>query len=132
MIGCAGIQIDKPDNARPGPIAISRYEMYNGKPYGLLWVTPESHWIIGSASRTGPQQCQPWDGRRKGDAVVTFEFNPAGGGRFRDHDRQQPHRPMAVVLDDKIINIATIQSRNNDRGQIDGGQKASVPANSNT
>jgi SecD/SecF fusion protein len=108
--------IDKPDSVH------AHYQlMYNGKPYGLLWVTPDTSldhrlgqpdWALNGASRgTG----------EKGDAVVTFEFNPAGGAAFGTMTGNNLHRPMAVVLDDKIINIATIQSRINDRGQIDGG-----------
>jgi len=109
--------IDKPDSVH------ARYEQtYNGKPYALLWVTADKSldhrvgqpdWALNSAGRgTG----------EKGDAVVTFEFNPAGGASFGTMTGNNLRRPMAVVLDDKIINVATIQSRINDRGQIDGGQ----------
>jgi SecD/SecF fusion protein len=108
--------IDKPES-----VHAQLEQMYNGKPYGLLWVTPDKSldhrvgqpdWALNGASRgTG----------EKGDAVVTFEFNPAGGAAFGTMTGNNLRRPMAVVLDDKIINIATIQSRINDRGQIDGG-----------
>ncbi len=108
-------QVDKPE-ATHTPTTL-----YNGKPYALLWVTPEKSldhrvgqpaWALTDASRGAGE---------KGDAVVAFSFDPAGGNAFGNMTGNNLRKPMAVVLDDKIINVATIQSRISDRGQIDGG-----------
>jgi SecD/SecF fusion protein len=116
--------VDKPDLIRtPNPIYDGKpYVMYDGKPYNLLWVTPEKSldhrigqtpWALTGASQTPDAQTN--------QAVVSFRFDVAGGAAFGQMTGNNINRPMAVVLDDKIVNVATIRSRIDGSGQIDGG-----------
>jgi SecD/SecF fusion protein len=113
--------VDKPENIH------QHSETYNGKQYILCWITPEKtmdhregqpRWSLDSAYPAPTQN---------GDTVVGFKFDPAGGQLFGTLTGNNIHRPMAVVLDDKVINVATIQSRISESGQIDGGSEGFAP-----
>jgi SecD/SecF fusion protein len=108
-------EVDKPDNVKTGMVP------YNGKYYVLLWTTLDKtldhrigqpQWELKDASRGSGQN---------GEAVVAFRFDAAGGQLFGVMTGNNIGHPMAVVLSDKVINVATIQSRISDSGQIDGG-----------
>jgi SecD/SecF fusion protein len=108
-------EVDKPDNVKTGMVP------YNGKYYVLLWTTLDKtldhrigqpQWELKDASRGSGQN---------GEAVVDFRFDAAGGQLFGVMTGNNIGHPMAVVLSDKVINVATIQSRISDSGQIDGG-----------
>jgi SecD/SecF fusion protein len=116
--------VDKADLVRTrSPVYDGQpYATYDGKPYNLLWMTPEKsldhrigqpQWALTGASQQMDQN--------KGQSVVGFRFDAAGGAAFGQLTGGNINRPMAVVLDDKIVNVATIISRIDGSGQIDGG-----------
>lgn len=54
------------------------------------------------------------------DLTVTFEFDTEGGNRFHDLTSRNIERPMAIVLDDEVIQVATIKSAIRSQGSITG------------
>jgi preprotein translocase subunit SecD len=60
------------------------------------------------------------------DPVVAFDFNDEGAERFYDLTSNNIGRPLAIVLDDEIIQVATIQTGIRDTGTITGMQSPEV------
>jgi preprotein translocase subunit SecD len=56
-----------------------------------------------------------------GQPIVEFSLFSEGGNRFGDFTRAHVGDHMAVVLDNKVIEFATIKSEINDNGMIEGG-----------
>ncbi|NBX77821.1 protein translocase subunit SecD, partial [bacterium] len=54
------------------------------------------------------------------DLTVTFEFDTEGGNRFHELTSKNIERPMAIVLDDEVIQVATIKSAIRSQGSITG------------
>src|SRR5688572_30050211 len=52
--------------------------------------------------------------------AVGFSLKPAAAKRFGDLTGRNVNRPLATVLDDRVMSIATIQSRIDDEGRIVG------------
>jgi preprotein translocase subunit SecD len=64
------------------------------------------------------------DASTKGDTgqpIVEFSLFSEGGNRFGDFTRQHVGDRMAVLLDNQVIEFATIKSEINDNGMIEGG-----------
>jgi len=60
----------------------------------------------------------------KGDTgapIVNFSLFSEGGNRFGDFTRTHVGEQMAIVLDNRVIEFATIKSEINDEGMIEGG-----------
>jgi preprotein translocase subunit SecD len=55
-----------------------------------------------------------------GRPATEFTLSPDGGRRFGRFTESNIGKPLAVVLDEQIRNVATIQSRIEDTGQITG------------
>ncbi|MCX5924014.1 MAG: protein translocase subunit SecD [Candidatus Dependentiae bacterium] len=58
------------------------------------------------------------------DLVVSFEFDEEGGKRFHELTSENIGKTLAIVLDDEVIQAATIQSAIGSKGQITGNHKA--------
>ncbi len=93
---------------------------YDGKPYALGWITPER-------SMDHREGSKPWGlrGARKqmgqyGESAVGFTFDTIGGQLFGDLSGSNINRPLAIVLDQKIISAPNLLSRITDNGQITG------------
>jgi len=52
--------------------------------------------------------------------LTTFSMSPEAGQRFGRYTEANIGNRLAVVLDNKIVSVATIQSRIDDSGQIEG------------
>jgi preprotein translocase subunit SecD len=50
--------------------------------------------------------------------IVSFQFNPEGGRRFRNETGKHVNDNMAIVLDDRVMTAPTIQEAIGARGQI--------------
>jgi len=96
---------------------------YHGKTYVLAWITADKsldhregqkQWALTSAS---PGQGQ------NGESVVTFTFDPQGAADFGKLTGANINKPLAVVLDSKVVNAAVIRSMITSNGQIDGGSE---------
>ena len=55
------------------------------------------------------------------ELVVEFEFDEEGGKRFHDLTSENIGKLLAVILDDEVIQVATIKSAIGSRGSISGG-----------
>jgi SecD/SecF fusion protein len=93
---------------------------YNGKTYALAWITKEKS----MDHRAGTTQ---WAlrGARKGtgelgEAIVHFSFDPVGGQLFGDLSGSNINRPLAMILDQKIISAPNLRARITDSGIIEG------------
>lgn len=60
--------------------------------------------------------------------VVSFEFDEDGGKRFHDLTSENIGKLLAIVLDDEVIQVATIQSAIGAKGQITGNFKSEEAA----
>jgi len=58
------------------------------------------------------------------DLAVSFEFNEEGGKRFHELTGENIGKELAIVLDDEVIQVATIKSAIGSRGQISGSMKS--------
>ena len=115
-------------------------EKYNGTEYILAWATA-SHgddrnptldksldhrpgtpaWTLRDARPTTDQL---------GQTVVQFTFDPEGGDLFAELTKDNLKKPMAIMLDNKIISAPIIQSQIRETGTIDGGSNGFSPKNS--
>ncbi len=63
-------------------------------------------------ARAGQDEYRKWE--------TNFNLSPDGGKRFGRYTEQNIGNRLAVVLDDKIVSVATIQSKIEDSGRIMG------------
>jgi SecD/SecF fusion protein len=97
---------------------------YNKKHYVLAYITPDKsldnrpgvrHWALKDA-RIETQQ--------SGEQVCGFAFDPQGGKYFGDltGNPNNLHKPMAIVLDGRVISAPNINSKITESGIIEGGE----------
>ena len=93
---------------------------YNGKTYALAWITPEQSmdhrqgstaWGLRSASRQFGQYGEP---------IVGFAFDPVGGRLFGELSGANIGKPLAIILDKRIISAPNLRARITDSGIIEG------------
>jgi SecD/SecF fusion protein len=98
-------------------------QSYRNKSYVLGWITADKsldhregqkQWALTGAS---PEQDQ------NGQLVVAFTFDAQGASDFGNLTKNNINKPLAVVLDGKVVNAAYIKSMITSRGQIDGGSE---------
>ncbi|MDB5292751.1 MAG: secD secF [Phycisphaerales bacterium] len=109
--------VDKPEEFKRQTVE------YNKKFYILCWTTPEhsldhhpgmNEWHLTDArADSNPQTAE---------LVVDFTFDPQGGAYFGDLTQKNIGRPMAIVLDGKVISAPNINSQIHENGQITGGK----------
>jgi SecD/SecF fusion protein len=96
---------------------------YRNKLYVLGWITPDKsldhregqkQWALTGAT---PQQ-----DNSTGQQVVSFTFDAQGASDFGKLTQANINKPLAVVLDGKMVNSASIRSMITSSGQIDGGK----------
>ena len=63
-------------------------------------------------ARAGQDEFRKWE--------TSFTLSPEGGRRFGRFTEENIGKPLAVVLDDSIISVATIQAKIEDQGRITG------------
>jgi SecD/SecF fusion protein len=106
-------EVDKPDQFH------HRMEPYNGKMYSLSYVTPEKslangpglpQWALTNAA----------PGMENGQRQVNFRFNTQGADLFGKLTGANINKPLAIVLDNKVISAPNINSRINGNGEISG------------
>jgi len=83
------------------------------------WYLVDKHaQVAGSELRNArPSQGDITGGRR---FVTTFTLSPDAGRRFGTYTEANIGNKLAVVLDDTVVNVATINSRIDDSGEIEG------------
>jgi SecD/SecF fusion protein len=97
--------------------------MYNGQQYTLAWITADKS--LDNRPGTPPWRltsARPESGQM-GETVVGFSFDPEGGKLFGALTGNNLRKPMAIMLDNKIISAPEIEKQITDSGQIDGGSE---------
>jgi SecD/SecF fusion protein len=94
---------------------------YAGKAWALCFTTAAESMIHQeSAKPWGLNRAyKDWD-TQKGEAVVGFEFDAQGAALFGELTGTHINKPLAIVLDEKLISAPNINSRIEHRGQISG------------
>src|SRR5205085_2470213 len=94
---------------------------YQNKKYVLGWITS-------GRSLDNRPGAKPWKMERAyagsnelGENIVQFQFDTQGGVLMGDLTGNNIGRPMAIILDNKLISAPNIQSQIHDKGQITGG-----------
>ena len=114
-------QIDKPDEFKKVNDVYTA--TYRNKPYVLSWITPDKS----LDHRTGQKpwalvDAKPEQGSSGAD-VVAFQFDAQGGADFGTLTGNNLHKPLAVVLDGKIISAPAINGVITNSGIIEGGSR---------
>ncbi|MGH7176602.1 MAG: SecDF P1 head subdomain-containing protein, partial [Tepidisphaeraceae bacterium] len=108
--------LDKPEEFR----GAAPPQVYNEKTYVLAYITPDrslankpgdTRWALESAYPI-------FDNAQH---KVGFKFNPAGAKLFGDLTGANIGRPLAIVLDDKLISAPNINQQIMGQGEISGG-----------
>jgi SecD/SecF fusion protein len=106
-------EVDKPDQFH------HRMEPYNGKMYSLSYVTPEKslangpglpQWALTNAAPA----------MENGQRQVNFQFDTQGAQLFGKLTGANINKPLAIVLDNKVISAPNINTRINGSGEISG------------
>ena len=99
-------QVDRPEDAPGGAIV----QTWNDKKWALAWTTPDKELVNGTGwNRWALESAYPTsDGY--GMRAVGFRFDAQGAKYFGEMTGNNLKKLMAVMLDDKIISAATIQS----------------------
>ncbi len=100
---------------------------YNKHNYVLCYITPDKsidngpgrkHWVLTNADV---------ETEMTGEQVVGFTFDPQGGAYMRQLTQGNHNKPMAIVLDGRVISAPNIEATIGERGQISGGQGGFTP-----
>lgn len=109
-------EIDQEDQFKGRERSVTTYQ---GKKWALVYITPEESldrhsgdWGLEKAGRGFDPQ--------KGKPMVDFSFNPKGAMKFGDLTGSHIGKPLAIVLDDRLISAPNINSRIEANGQISG------------
>ena len=96
---------------------------WRGKQYVLAWITADKSldhrqgqkpWALTNA--------RPGQGNN-GEAVVDFSFDAQGAADFGQLTGSNINKPLAVILDGKVISAPNIRSQITANGMIDGGSE---------
>jgi SecD/SecF fusion protein len=107
-----------------------RTQQYGDKHYILLYTTPDKSMV----NREGEPRWaleRAWTSREGGAAgqVVNFRFDPVGAARFGALTGQNIGRPLAIVLDGRVISAPNIKTAiTGGQGYIEGGDDGFSPA----
>jgi SecD/SecF fusion protein len=93
---------------------------FNGKQYALAYITDDKSLVNREGQpRWALENATPET--REGANVVGFQFDAEGASLFGSLTARQLHRPLGIVLDDKLISAPNINSQINGSGEISGG-----------
>ena len=106
-------------------------ETYNRKHYVLGYITPGPD---GKPRSLDAHTDRPWhltnariEPKPTGEQVCGFSFDAQGAAYFGDLTGSNLHRPMAIVLDNKVISAPTINGKITSNGEIEGGREGFEP-----
>ncbi|HMB95398.1 MAG TPA: protein translocase subunit SecD, partial [Tepidisphaeraceae bacterium] len=108
-------QVDNPDEFGHSTVE------WNEKHYALCYITPDK-------SMTHNENLPHWDlknalpERQNAELSVGFTFDAQGARLFGDLTGNNINKPLAIVLDDKLISAPNINSQIFGSGQITGGR----------
>lgn len=102
-------------------------EQYMGASYMLLWMTADK-----SLDHRGRQTDWSITHARRGDGadgkpVVELEFDTAGAAAFRRLTENNIGKPLAIVLDGRIVTAPLVRTVITKRAVVDGGADGFTP-----
>jgi len=112
-------QVDRPGEKLGRDIT----SIYRNKEYVLGWTTPDKsldhregtkQWALANAAPGQDQNQQ---------AVVNFQFDAQGSSYFSELTGKNVGKPMAIILDGKVISAPYIKTMISGSGYIDGGSE---------
>jgi SecD/SecF fusion protein len=121
----AWFEVDRVDQVR-GQLT----QQFGDKHYILLYTTPDKQMV----NREGEPRWaleRAWTSRDTGTGtpVVNFRFDPVGATRFGTLTGQNVGRPLAIVLDGRVISAPNIKTAiTGGQGYIDGGDDGFSPS----
>lgn len=99
---------------------------YNEKRWALAWTTPDRAMVQREDQpRWALERAYP--DRNSGERQVGFKFDQQGAKLFGDLTGSNLHKPLAIILDDKLISAPNINSQINGSGVITGGGRGGFP-----
>lgn len=108
--------IEKPDQFRADGVIRN----YGGRTWVLLDLLPEKSLTQKTGQKWALKGAMPRHDPQTGETQVAFNLDATGGIYMGRLTAANIKRPMAIVLDDKVISAPTIQSQINDSGVITG------------
>ena len=87
-----------------------------GVPGAGQWYLVDKHGVVSGSEL---RNARPGQGDMR-KFVTTFTLSPEAGKRFGAYTEANIGNKLCVLLDDKIVNVATINSRIDDSGEIEG------------
>ncbi len=96
---------------------------YNKKRYALVYITREKSIDNRPGQKKWALKDAQIETEMSGEQVVGFTFDPQGGAYMRQLTQANVQKPMAIVLDGKIISAPNINDVIGERGLINGGEK---------
>jgi preprotein translocase subunit SecD len=108
--------------ANPGGVLPPNTILLKGRSIGSTGETQEAYYIVSrsaAVSGTDLRQAQP-SRDENGRPDVTFVLTGDGGRRFANFTGSHVGDKLAVVLDNKVMEVATIQEQIHDTGRITG------------
>jgi SecD/SecF fusion protein len=115
----AWFQIDRPDQygyRRDAPPT-----SFNGKEYALCWITPERSMVNGPGIQRWSMESAGRQADERGGMAVSFTFDTVGGFLFHTFTANNVNRPLAAILDRRIVSAANINTAIGRQGQISSG-----------
>jgi len=113
-------QIDP--NSDVGKLQGNILASYHNKSYVLAWVTQDKSLDHREGQKAWSlTEALPGQGNN-GEDVVEFSFDAQGASDFGTLTGNNINRPLAVILDGKVISAPNIHSMITSHGQIDGGR----------
>lgn len=109
-------QVDKPEDFRANGVV----RQHAGRVWVLLDTLPERSLTANSEQKWSLKSAKPDRNPQSGEMQVAFEMDAAGGLYMSRLTGSNINRPMAIVLDDKVISAPNIQSQIGERGVITG------------
>lgn len=93
---------------------------YGGKNYVLAWTVPGKQMVNGPGITRWALESARAGMDQNGGQDVEFSFDPVGGRYSAQLTGQNINKPMAIVLDDRVISAPNIESQIAGNGEITG------------
>lgn len=84
---------------------------WNGREYALCYIAPEKSMVNGPGTKPWALESAFPTQDSTGATAVGFRFDAAGATEFSDFTSNNLHKPLAAILDNKIVSAANINSR---------------------
>jgi SecD/SecF fusion protein len=109
-------QLDKPEDYH----GYQRPVTFDGKQYILCWTDAKREMVNSSKTQRWAMEKVTKQQNNEGQNVVAFKLDRVGGALFHDFTSANVNRPLAAILDRKVISVANITEAIGEQGEISG------------